>query len=586
MLRAIAVVFYLLSSITARAKYEYLFNRPYADRYRDIDSVFYYNTPLRSDKTAFFGELDVLELEAAAAGDRELEAEGRLLRIAHHSASRQGDRNKTEHEAFSLIDFARKHKLRQIELRCRQFLGRYYIEKAARYVDGIEQFLQSYHILQELTIEEFPTKKEHIYNIAHAYYAYGDVNSAKNYMREAEETDMPGGAAMSDDKNKIYTYIDLENTLGLIYRNEGKYDSAMYFFTIVQNLAERQNDSVWMGIAAGNMGISYYLQKRYDEAIPLLQKDIYHSYKGGEYDNGTNSLIRLAEIYLYKRHMPMVKLLADSAYRMLAYTLEPAQHMQHLGLILSRYHASMGNTSLAYSFLDSARAAKEIIDRKKNAMTLAYQQHKLDLQQHQAEMQMAEDEKQIQILKRNTFIGGILLLGTFVVFIINRQKKLYRQKSEIAELEKDNAEKELLSATAQLNEFTRSIHEKNQLIERITAEIAKYQSDHGQSEKTPDSEVLLELQQSIILTEEQWENFKANFEKVHSGYLLRLQKKLPDLTPAEVRFITLAKLGLSTKEMASMLGVSLAGVRNYRYRLRKKLNLPGDGSIEDVVNMI
>ena len=43
---------------------------------------------------------------------------------------------------------------------------------------------------------------------------------------------------------------------------------------------------------------------------------------------------------------------------------------------------------------------------------------------------------------------------------------------------------------------------------------------------------------------------------------------------------------LSNKEMAAMLGVSVQGVRNYRYRLRKKFNLPEDGDIEDIINEI
>lgn len=102
----------------------------------------------------------------------------------------------------------------------------------------------------------------------------------------------------------------------------------------------------------------------------------------------------------------------------------------------------------------------------------------------------------------------------------------------------------------------------------------------------PNTEVLSQLQNSILLTEDQWEQFKFNFDKVHIGYLNRLKDKLPDLTPAETRFMVLAKLKLSNKEMAGMLGVSMQGVRNYKYRLRKKLNLPEDGDIDSLVNII
>ena len=61
---------------------------------------------------------------------------------------------------------------------------------------------------------------------------------------------------------------------------------------------------------------------------------------------------------------------------------------------------------------------------------------------------------------------------------------------------------------------------------------------------------------------------------------------MPELTPAEIRFMTLAKLNLSTKEMAASLGVSAQSVRVTRHRLLKKINLPEEGSLADLVNSI
>jgi DNA-binding CsgD family transcriptional regulator len=38
----------------------------------------------------------------------------------------------------------------------------------------------------------------------------------------------------------------------------------------------------------------------------------------------------------------------------------------------------------------------------------------------------------------------------------------------------------------------------------------------------------------------------------------------------------LAEMGLDTKEMATMLGISTESVRKARYRIRKKFNLTGN----------
>ena len=90
----------------------------------------------------------------------------------------------------------------------------------------------------------------------------------------------------------------------------------------------------------------------------------------------------------------------------------------------------------------------------------------------------------------------------------------------------------------------------------------------------------------MILTEEQWNNFKVLFEKVHKGYLKRLKEKIPSITPAEVRFMALAKLQLDAKEMGVSLGISANAVRNTWYRLRKKVGFTDTEHWDKLVEII
>lgn len=585
-LRYLLVAILLMCCFNAEAKYEHLLHKTYGERYRLIDSLFYYNKPLRTNAQAFFKEISLLADVAKKEDDKELECEAMLLSLAYNSANVKGDFTKVEPEAYELIKKSKQYNLTQIELRCRQFLGRYYLEKTGRYIEAIDQFLKSYYLMRRLTVNDFPTKREHMYNVAHAYYIFGDFAGAKKYLTEAENIAMPDNMTMIDDKNKISTFINLENTLGLIYRHEHQYDSAIHYFEIVKQLAAVTNDSVWLGIASGNIGICYYLQKRYAEAIPLLEFDIEQSFKGRQLDNGVNSLIKLADIYLQRKEMPVVRLLLDSVRKKLDGTFEPSEHMQHLGLYYARYYAAAGNTALAYRYMDSAREATLIIDAKKNALQLANQQLKMELQEHRTELQKAENDKRLQILKRNSVIVGVLLLAVFSVLFINRQKKLYLQKSKLAEFEKNRARMELQGAKRQLQDFTKSILEKNELIEKFSGELSRYQPAPNDTRTTDNPEIIRQLQQSILLTDEQWEEFRQLFEKVHTGYLQRLKQKLPDLTPAEIRFVALCKLKLSNKEMAGVLGIGLSGMRNYKYRLRKKLNLPAETDMDEMIQGI
>lgn len=581
-------VWFIILPFIANAKYQFILNKKYKERHKAIDSCFYYNTKLRNDKLAFFKEIKTLEAEANAVGDNELVGEARLLSIAFNSVSEQGDFSKVEKEVRELLQYAQQYELTQIEIRCRQFAGRYYMEKAGRYIESIDEFLSSYYLMQHVNVEDFPTKKEHLYEVAKAYYNFGDFVSAKKYMTEAQKTPTPGNARMQDDKHKIRTYINLENTLGLIYRNEQKYDSAIYCFQRVYNLAVAQQDTAWMGGAKGNIGITHYLQKQYDKAIPLLEYDIVCSIKYGEWDNAANSLIKLTDIHLQLHNIATTKILIDSCLHLVhkkAIT-EPDQHLQYLYPIMAKYYDAVGNTQLAYSYMDSSRTAKEYMDKKKDALALAHEENRLQLLAHQADLQKHEDDKQFQLLRRNTIIIAVILLAGIAIVFINGRRKYYMQKTKLAEAEKMMAEEELNNAQTQLEDFRKRIHEKNELIEKIKLELGNNEAGVSDKILQTNNEVLTQLMQSILLTDEQWEQFRGNFEKVHSGFLIRLREKLPDLTPAETRYLALAKLKLSNKEMAAMLGVSMQGVRNYPYRLRKKFNLPEEGDIDDLINKI
>jgi len=162
-------------------------------------------------------------------------------------------------------------------------------------------------------------------------------------------------------------------------------------------------------------------------------------------------------------------------------------------------------------------------------------------------------------------------MSVIAFFIYDRQKRRYGEKKQ----QLDRAQEELDQAARELASFTKNISEKNRLIEELQHQIG----DTG-------SEALRQLQHSTILTEEQWSDFKLLFDKVHIGYLQRLKEKLPGLTPAETRFIALSKLKLSNREMAAMLGIGTDAIRQHRSRLRKKLQLPEEEAIEEMIESI
>ena len=254
--------------------------------------------------------------------------------------------------------------------------------------------------------------------------------------------------------------------------------------------------------------------------------------------------------------------------------------------IMARVYNASGQRDKAYAFLDSALAQKDSFYTQFNALILAGVQHKIDVEKNLADVLQLTAEKELERITKYAWVTGILLMAGIIILFINRQKIVHRRRSERMEAEKKQVEAELANATIMLNNFTSSVHEKNELIEKFTAEIERLQGlSNG---RLPDdyNETLLQLQDATILTDEQWEDFRRMFEKVHAGYLNRLKMKLPGLSPAETRIMALSKLKLSNKEMAGMLGISPDAVRMSKHRLRKKLDLTEEGGIDELADMI
>ncbi|MEO6758783.1 MAG: hypothetical protein ABIO24_04955, partial [Saprospiraceae bacterium] len=93
----------------------------------------------------------------------------------------------------------------------------------------------------------------------------------------------------------------------------------------------------------------------------------------------------------------------------------------------------------------------------------------------------------------------------------------------------------------------------------------------------------LNLFENRILTEADWASFKIYFEKAHPGYLLRLRSNYPALSEGEERLFLFIKLNLTTKEAASILGISAESVKKARNRLRKKIELEEEVLLEEFI---
>ncbi len=157
-------------------------------------------------------------------------------------------------------------------------------------------------------------------------------------------------------------------------------------------------------------------------------------------------------------------------------------------------------------------------------------------------------------------------------------KMKYQQ--ELAVQEKLRVEQEMESAKIQLNMFTQNIIEKTNLIEQLELQV------YNRSISERDQQVITELSNQTILTEDDWDKFRSLFEKIFPLFFQRLKNKTADITMAEQRMAALTRLQLTSRQMASMLGISVDSVHKTRQRLRRRFDLDNDANLEDYIGRI
>ncbi|MFU8842804.1 MAG: triple tyrosine motif-containing protein [Bacteroidales bacterium] len=156
------------------------------------------------------------------------------------------------------------------------------------------------------------------------------------------------------------------------------------------------------------------------------------------------------------------------------------------------------------------------------------------------------------------------------------EQELIRLRNEKLRSEKIQKDKELANTTMQIIQKSKSLagikHDLRKLFRELGKHPAVYQL----------SSIIRKIDRNMD-TEKQWEVFEKHFESVHEEFLKRLKENYPDLSPRELKLCAYLRLNISSKEIATLMNISVRGVEISRYRLRKKLKLDHDINLTDFI---
>lgn len=208
------------------------------------------------------------------------------------------------------------------------------------------------------------------------------------------------------------------------------------------------------------------------------------------------------------------------------------------------------------------------------------------------------------------YLSYLLLFGALIYSIIKYQQYLAAREREQLII---SQEKELQLQRAEANEQKLALENKNMAIMQENLEATINLKNAKVASNTVNlihlNEILLSIKElitqigkendpaakSILLKkidriiehelqgDEQWNEFEEIFNQLHDNFMQRLKTSFPELTPRDIRLCAYLRMNFNTKEIAPLLGISVRGVEDTRYRIRKKLQLPPQANITEFI---
>lgn len=560
-------VFFVLSTLSVSAQYERFLNKDYRGRAKEWGNFWAEKTVNAAyDSTLFFREVLAIRKLALKHKDDGLEMDTYMSELSFFLYRKKYSDQTALSVLNRTLNIAKEKRVLQ-EASVEKHFGVMYFYRIKNYELAFEHFLRMFELVKNVSKREFPDKTNCLKELAYAYYYFDDYPKTIELTKATVRSELEVGESAHLCRNY--------NLMGVCFRKLNQPDSSDYYFKQSLQTAITRHDTLWTGINYGELGFNAFARNQFGQANPLLSKALHIVKPRKEFSSTAKILTALgATALLTGRDAEAQSLLGE------AKTYADVQ--KELGLYellypwLLKLYVRLNRPQLAMMYSDSTAWVKDSLQRQFSTRKLLRAVQANQLRQHRAEVAKIETQKKMKEWERNG-IFALLIIGLgLALYIYYNQRKKHLQNQWVAAQQLQLKEQELTLATQQLQHFAKSISEKNTLIEEL----------QQKPENSDTYRVIEQLQNATILTDEQWEHFRQLFEKVHGGYLYRVKEKIPSLTPAEIRLMALVKLQFSTKEMAAVLGISPNSVRSTWSRLRKKINLPEEGTVEELLEII
>lgn len=423
------------------------------------------------------------------------------------------------------------------------------------YGNAIESMLQGYELLKKVGFENNPLSPKYLHDMALVFLFFGENEKVVELM-EASADIVP-----IDINRDIQRF----NNLGIAYLELGNKDKAERAFLKIIERAELHKVDIWISLALSKIARLRLEEKKFDTALELYEKAFALIKEKDNPREYAENVLKRAKIHILMGNPEQAREYFEKVQSVIFeysnYFGEKQQFEKYFALyyeVGQLYYKTVRDYERAYRYSDSLHT----ITRSQDSV---YSVLRVHLAREKLQVEKAQSEK--EHIRTRMWAGGIMALLVITVLILlfwlnrirrakEKEAHLYREK--LMEKEKQHLNNELERLRATLEGHLKKIAENNKIIKQ-------YQNEKEETDHT------IDIHNLKILTKEHWEDFIKDFRRVHPRFYKKVVRQWPNLTPSELRMVLLLKLGISHKELPSVLGTSQVNIRVTLHRLRQKM---------------
>jgi len=207
--------------------------------------------------------------------------------------------------------------------------------------------------------------------------------------------------------------------------------------------------------------------------------------------------------------------------------------------------------------------------------------------EHKSELMFRKEQlseaRQKQVLISSLLGASLILMGT-ITLNLRSKKRFTAQRAKLIKRKKELVDQKLKNKENDLARMSAYIISKNDLLNSIVSDL-DYHTSLIESKK--DRRVMIPLKKKIsakIDESADWDQFQVQFSTAYPDFIEKLTTQFSDLRSGDIKLCCYLKMNMNTKDIAQVTGLSVRAIENKRYRLRKKLNLSTDVSLESFLH--